>query len=760
MIENFYETPDGDLFVANGLDPVMLWDGFSDSLIPVGLDPPATALTMASSGSGPIVGTYYAYTRFVDADNNPSDLSPISAEFDPVGTTGTITGATNATPIVITSTAHGLTTGTTVKISGVGGNTSANNTFIITVVDADTFSLDDSNGTADYNGGGTWTSGIQTILYTNIPLPVEPKVVRRQILRNTDGQATTFYVDIDTTDLSSTTFSSTTSDSILQVQEAVPILDPTGNIFANSNAKPMDIFPFLSSCLDRMFLSGQIEYNIGNVVVTFGSDQVQGIGTEWKSTMANRFIYVDNARKPYEIQSVDVVNQVLTLIEVYAQPTSLFAFYSIKPPPAFRRIVAYSEAGRPQSWPPTNQLSLQETGDEITGLMQKGAYIYILENRHIHKLTFANDPQSDGAVFMVANRGVVNQRCWIVVDDDAYMLDELGVQKFSGNSDVEHLSTVIQSIFHRDGISYYKINWKWKQYFHATLNRQQEMIRWFVSMDGSRYPTVALCYQYRTNRWTIEGLPLAIGGTCFGWIDSIPTSFYGGLHRKIFAANTGTLDMVDGERGDVRSVPTSATSFTIGDTLSLWPTFGIVNAPIAIVDGPGKGQIRKIVEVDGNLLRIDVPWETIPTEESVYQIGAIHWRYRSGWMQLTTSERMVNRLFEVVYEPALAEQYANVRFFLNTNDFLAKWSADRSFDQGGGFRVIRGDDEVTLDMTKTSGTARLSIPSHKEYLSIGDQEWTQYEVEGFTNLDVVRLYQFTYEGMRGGNVTQGEQSSA
>lgn len=760
MIEHFHETPDGQLFVANGIDAVLTWDGFNAQFQPVGLDPPLAELIMAGVGSGPIVGTYWAYTRFLDADNNPSDLSPISAEFVPVGTTGTITDATNASPIVITSVGHGLTTGATVKIEGVGGNTSANNTWIITVVDADTFSLDESHGTDTYDGGGTWTSGVASISYTGVPLPTEPKVARRQILRNTDGQATTFYVDVDTTDLSSTTFSSSRSDSELQVQESVPILDENGAIFANSNAKPMNIFPFLSHHLDRMFLTGQIEYNIGHVEVTFGSDQVTGIGTEWKATLKDRFLYVDNARKPYEIASIDTVNQVLTLTEAYGQPTSVFAFYSIKPPPAYRRIVAWSEAGRPQSWPAINQLSLQETGDEITGAMQKGAFVFFNERRHIHKLTFSEGPNIDGAVFMVAERGCVNNRCWVVVDSDAYMMDELGVHKFTGNSEVEQLSSQIQSIFHKDGISYFKINWKWKQYFHATLNRQQEVIRWFVSMDGSRYPRVALCYQYRTQRWAIEGMPVPIGGTCFGEIDSVPTSFYGGLHRKIFAANTGTLDFVDGQRGDVRANPTSATAFSISDTESIWPFDGVPNAPIAIVDGPGKGQMRRIVEVDGTELRLDLPWETIPTIESVYQIGAIHWRYRSGWMQLTTSERMVNRLFEVVYEPTDGAQLGNVRFFLNTNQFVDRWSANMSFDQGGGFRVIKGKDEVTLDMTRTSGNARLSIPSHKEYLSIGNREWTQYEVEGFTNLDVVRFYQFTYEGMRGGSVSQGENSSA
>ena len=70
---------------------------------------------------------------------------------------GAITGATNASPIVITSAAHGLTTGTLVTISGVLGNTAANGTFTVTVIDPNTFSLQGSTGNGAYTSGGTWT---------------------------------------------------------------------------------------------------------------------------------------------------------------------------------------------------------------------------------------------------------------------------------------------------------------------------------------------------------------------------------------------------------------------------------------------------------------------------------------------------------------------------------------------------------------------------------------------------------------------------
>lgn len=70
----------------------------------------------------------------------------------------TITGITQANPAVVTVSApHGLSTGDEVRIEGVVGMTEVNDrNFVITVVDADEFSLDgeDSTGHGAYVSGG------------------------------------------------------------------------------------------------------------------------------------------------------------------------------------------------------------------------------------------------------------------------------------------------------------------------------------------------------------------------------------------------------------------------------------------------------------------------------------------------------------------------------------------------------------------------------------------------------------------------------
>lgn len=86
---------------------------------------------------------------------------------DPGPSGGTVAAASDASPIVITSNGHGLSTGTQVTISGVNGNTAANGNWIVTVLDANTFSLNNSTGNGIYTSGGTWhVSGLYSLSLT------------------------------------------------------------------------------------------------------------------------------------------------------------------------------------------------------------------------------------------------------------------------------------------------------------------------------------------------------------------------------------------------------------------------------------------------------------------------------------------------------------------------------------------------------------------------------------------------------------------
>jgi|TARA_B110000285_G_scaffold156957_1_gene175118 hypothetical protein len=77
-----------------------------------------------------------------------------------------ITGATNATPIVVTATAHGFENGDIVTISGVGGNLAANGSFLVAGKTANTINLQ-TRAAANVAGTGTYTALTGTLTAGN-----------------------------------------------------------------------------------------------------------------------------------------------------------------------------------------------------------------------------------------------------------------------------------------------------------------------------------------------------------------------------------------------------------------------------------------------------------------------------------------------------------------------------------------------------------------------------------------------------------------
>lgn len=364
----YQEASNGYLYHTNGLNPVKRWNGRSASQGDAGMEGPSTALVIASSGDGVLVGTYAAYVRFLDADGLVTNLSPISNEITPSTATGIVASATNANPVVIGNVAHGLSTGDTVKVSGVEGNTAANASTTVTVIDADSFSLDGVVGNGDYTQGGVWHQGVQKFTYSSVPVSSDSRVTKRQILRNLDGNSAVYYVDIETTDLVATTFETTKADTTLSTNASVALRSASGRDLAISrHTPPRDDRVAIAHVLGRMFLGGIREYSVGAVQVTNSSTTVTGIGTAWTSAMVGRFLSIRGDTVDYEITAVNTSAQTLTIAS-YAGTTKPYESYSIAPAENTRHTVYWSEAGLPESWPPASGVSLEidERDGDIT----------------------------------------------------------------------------------------------------------------------------------------------------------------------------------------------------------------------------------------------------------------------------------------------------------------------------------------------------------------------------------------------------------
>ena len=145
---------------AGATNDQRFWKDYIDYVIGAGRWPADT------TGSGNLYGVNSANSNTgggstVYYNTSAANLTPqitSRATLLTAATARTISAATNASPIVVTSsTAHGLTTGDRVVISGATGNSAANGTWTITVVDTTRFSLSGSTGNGSYTANsGNW----------------------------------------------------------------------------------------------------------------------------------------------------------------------------------------------------------------------------------------------------------------------------------------------------------------------------------------------------------------------------------------------------------------------------------------------------------------------------------------------------------------------------------------------------------------------------------------------------------------------------
>jgi hypothetical protein len=111
-------------------------------------------ITRAKVTTDPLTGSVYTCV----APETPQSTTQ-GAQVTFGGTNLAVTGASNASPILITCPNHGLTDGELVVVQGVLGNVGANGTWNIIADDANHFWLLGSSGTGTYTGGGQVDGG-------------------------------------------------------------------------------------------------------------------------------------------------------------------------------------------------------------------------------------------------------------------------------------------------------------------------------------------------------------------------------------------------------------------------------------------------------------------------------------------------------------------------------------------------------------------------------------------------------------------------
>lgn len=560
------------------------------------------------------------------------------------------------------------------------------------------------------------------INYTNLPVPTDPKVITMQIWRNTAGQTTTFYLDVETNDVTSGTAGSIMGDTVLATQLSQAQFDTNGNTLTFLYGIPPDWKPFNCQYLGRMYMAGEIIYSEGCVQMTFGNTLVYGNGTRWPANFAGRFLYVDNGTSGIQIASVNAITQTLELVSAYTGPTDQFVTYWIRPAPAEKNLLYYSGPGTPEGFPANNALDISEDGFEYTGLIVLSSFLYIMKQRRLYRLTAQADPAQDGFIFLDANRGCINQRCVVIIGDTAYLLDEQGIYSFQGGTCTD-LSKPIQSIF-RGNNKFYQLHWAASRFWHACFDENYEILRWFITLSGDYLPRHALCYNYDFKRWWIEEYPMPIGCNTIGRTPPNPGTwreggqdilYYGSRARKVYEIGYGqTLDGPDPNAGTTRNTVTAIGICSLTCDMASFADSGIVGSNVYIISGAGEGQNRRISAATETVLTLTQPWTIMPNTTSVFLIGGIPWEWRSGRVQFSDNEARNTRKIVLGFRTQDLDSEAIAQLYVNYKKDPIVNNMRYSKAQRRGVSTVPKSPEQRIDLTREQGVADINIDAQRE----------------------------------------------
>lgn len=739
----FARTRRGELIGVNGLDRGIFFDGFTEHEL--GIDAPTAAPTITMVGSGnATAGDYVCAYRFVD-DSLPtprySSISPSTTEtatagqqhewtgissssqsrvvkvqfwrttsaesnllylIAEIGHNGTITSSDNNGGSVrfTLPSGHNLIVGSVIVVAGhsVGGY---NTTHEVTAVTATTVTTDQSYS-AD-GTGGTWTlSGFKGDTLSDTAL-----------------------------------ISAAASD----VTKRLNILQPDGAVYARRHTPPPNHKAAVAMLQDRWFYAADVFYDDGTVT-TNGTTTLTGVGTAWTEEMVGRQVYIRGESQIHTVASYSSATS-LTLSESASTSTSGLS-YGIAPDQDEVNRIYYSEQDLPESVPDTNVLTLQQKHrdpDRIVGLMPFGSVLYVLQERHISTLTFYQQPKLDADTRLLADRGACNHHCWDIDESIAFIMDEQGCYRMTPGGQVTPISDEIHDIF-RDGT----IDWTKKKWFHVVVDPVYHLAYFFVvySADSSTRPKRALVYNIRLGTWNTAAFQDEIGGSAHLAINGQTRVLLAGENDRIFVLNEGETDLVSSQ---TRNSPTSATSTTLADTSQSWTTNEFAGAPVAIVEGTGRGQIRKITSNTSDTLTVPA-WTTTPDITSVYLIGAIEYTYRSGLMAMEEGDQ-AQRAFRLTFDPTTGENKVDLRLYLNHNSSAESWDGPRDADSNVS---IDGSSDAVVNLKtdwksgETQGGFAVAAFSARVHERFDGERWAAAELHGFKGDDSINIYELMISG--------------
>jgi len=593
-----------------------------------------------------------------------------------------------------------------------------------------------------------------TISYSNIPVSSDSRVSGRQIFRSTAGQSTELYLDVQIDDNSTTSTSSTKSDATLSAatNTRLRINAPDGLVNARRFGVPPDHMGHLAYHANRVIASGSVPYSVGHAIVTNGSATVTIVGGTVASVMDGRKFNVQGSTAEYDIDSVNTGANTLTLSVNYAGTTDKFAPYTVHKGKAEWRRLRFTYPGEPESWYTNDAVDIDadySAEQRVIAHYSFNSFVYVATQTRTYRWTFANDP-AIGDFYPTEERGLLNKRCYCYVENYVACMDREGIYLFNGGT-ANPVSNVI-SDFLREKVFWHNAKW-----FHAASIPSEETVKFFVCLDGSRYPRHSVCFNYRTLRWWWEEYPWPIASSVSVPVASRKEMLYGGPQEMVLIGSK-YADLPDQQRDlSARYSVSAATQLSVTLSSPDWlEEADVALGPIAIVSGRGKGQTRQVLGANAStgVVKIDRPWNIQPDTTSKAVLGAVPYLMATKVFEVLPGSEAPG--LELTVTPTDHDASLDVLNYYNYRATATDLS-QRSLSEGE-WKVTEGRPEAEFNIGRTQtvgsmtdaewdGNVRFPLELGHDGRGPATVRHLQIEVQGYQARDQVVLHGLDVNGV-------------
>jgi len=376
-----------------------------------------------------------------------------------------------------------------------------------------------------------------------------------------------------------------------------------------------------------------------------------------------------------------------------------------------------SEPDEPESVPATNVVYLEENtndNDVIVGLAPHGAVLYAFKERHTYRISFGRQPKIDADPTLAFSRGALNHRCIAVFEDSAYVIDYAGIYSVSlwgsdqlARNGIDHdIKPLLDFVY--DG----KLGLDQARNAFTVVDPERRQVRFFLATSSLApdysydttllRPKACLVYNIDTKTWDVEGYVQQFGGGCCAPVSGRMRVFMAGMKDRVYSMKDNVAESGVVHNSLVTTYTSGTPSLTDSDA-----SFGVdgelVNAPVAIIDGTGKFEVRRVASHDNTVLTLDKAFDTELDATSEYLVGGVMAKFKTGAFAFPDSfnskggEKGNKRGMRIAYQP-FSDTF-DIRFYLNHQ--TTPYAQKISISEGMGITTTADSSNIVVDATRT-----------------------------------------------------------